>query len=243
MARRNRRGVTTVPATPLLRGEDLTQAAPTEFVPAPIELVLKVLPELSVVGVAMASVLIPNYLPAAVDETLMVIAVVEGAFCVAQGTLTDIATRLRKPPPWWIAPIILVGLLFPGASIIGSIAQESGWVALGIAWSVAERLRELWTMPRASRLEKMRRRALVGGRISLLLLFGGAGTALMIGSYLHDSDTGGGQVVTRHLAWFVAAYFSLTAIDVVRVHRAAFARCPRTLLRLDPLGVEYLAPP
>ncbi len=62
----------------------------------------------------------------------------------------------------------------------------------------------------------------------------------MIGSCLHDSDTGGGRVVARNLAWFVAAYFSLTAIDVVRVHRAAFARRPRTLLRLDPLGVEYL---
>ena len=245
MARQDRRGVTTDRLAPVQRGDDSTQAAPTEFVPAPLELTLKVLPEVSVVGVALACVLTPSYLPASMHEMLMMIAVVEGVFCIAQGTLTDIATRLRKPPPAWSVPIILVGLamVFPEARAVVSMAQELGWAALlGIAWSGAERLRELWTMPRASRLEKLRRRALVGGRLSLLLLFAGAGTALMIGSYLHDSDNGGGRVVAQHLAWFVAAYFSLTTIDVVRVHRAAFARCPRTLLRFDPLGVEYLAP-
>lgn len=245
MTRRNRRSAAINRPTPVLRGDDPKQAAPAEFIPAPLELLLKVLPELSVVGVALASVLTPSYLPASMHETLIMIAFVEGAFCVAQGTLTDLATRLQKPPPFWSVPIILAGIavFFPETRVVVSMAQELGWAALlGIAWSIAERMRELWTMPRASRLEKLRRRALVGGRISLLLLFGGAMTALMLGSYLYDSDNGGGQVVTNNLAWFVAAYFSLTAIDVARVHRPAFARRPLTLLRFDPLGVEYLAP-
>lgn len=46
----------------------------------------------------------------------------------------------------------------------------------------------------------------------------------------------------RDKAWLAAA-FAAAAFDVVRVHRPAFERRPRTLLgRFDPLGVEGLSP-
>ena len=243
MARRPRRGIASARATPVPPGKGLPSAAPAEFVSAPLELALKVLPELGVVGVAVTCALMPSASTAPVQDTLVLIALVEGAFCVVQGTLTDLSTRLRQPPPGWLAPILLGMVVTSLWGPAVSVAKDAGVAALlGIAWSVVERLRELWTMPRASRLEKLRRRALVGGRLSLLMLFAAAGAALMIGSYLQDSINGGARVVAEYLAWFLAAYFSLTALDVVRVHRAAFAHRPRTLLRFDPLGVEYLAP-
>jgi hypothetical protein len=209
-------------------------------------LLAKLLPELVVVAIALAFALIPHLQTAEAQEILTAVAFVEFGFCIVQGTLTDLATRLRNSPPAWLAIALAVGcavFALANARGLAELARDIGWaMLLGVLWSGAERLRELWTMPKASRAEKLRRRALVGGRIELVLAVG-AVTMLIVGAtYLHDDTNGGFRALDGYLPWFVAAYFSLTAIDVWRVHRPVFLLRPRSLLRIDPLGIEYLLP-
>lgn len=82
----------------------------------------------------------------------------------------------------------------------------------------------------------------MGGRIELLLATGAVTMLIICVTYLHDDSTGGARALDGYLAWFVAAYFCLTALDVWRVHRLSFLRRPRSLLRIDPLGIDYLVP-
>jgi len=214
--------------------------------PVPATTVLaKLLPELSVVAMAMAFVLVPRLQAPELRAGLQIVVLLEVAFCLAQGTLTDIATRLRKAPPWWVAIPLVAGvvLFFPETRIVYHVLRDGSWVVFaGIAWSGAERLREIWTMPGASRAEKLRRRALVGGRIELVLAFAAVAMLIVGVTYFRDTADGGFRALEGYLAWGVAAYFSLTALDVLRVHRPSFLRRPRSLLRYDPLGIEYLAP-
>ena len=165
-----------------------------EPVPATTVLV-KLLPEITLVVIALAFALVPRLQTPEMRGILDATVFLEFAFCLAQGTLTDLATRLRKPPPAALGIALAVGA---GLVLLGNtrdfldLSRELGWVMfLGILWSGAERLREIWTMPNASRAEKLRRRALVGGRIELVLA-GGAVTMLIVGTtYLLDDTNGG----------------------------------------------------
>jgi hypothetical protein len=132
----------------------------------------------------------------------------------------------------------------PGVlTMIGGIFRQGWPIFLPFAWSLVERGRELWTMPRASRLEKLRRRALVSGRLSLVLVVGGTAVAAGCASYLLDESAGGFAALQRGAGWWLAAAFALATFDVVRVHRPAFARGPSALFgKLDPLGVRDLSP-
>jgi hypothetical protein len=181
-----------------------------------------------------------------VTEALYLVAIVEVVFCLAQGTLTDVATRLHKRPPWWA--VLLIGggvaLMYPETVNFGRAAFAAGWaVFVPFLWSLVERLRELWTMPGASRLEKLRRRALVSGRMSLVLVFAGTALAAAGATYALDPALGGFAMLQRGASWWLAAAFATAAFDIVRVYRPAFERRPRALLgRFDPLGVEDLSP-
>lgn len=206
----------------------------------------KLLPELAMVLAALAVALMPERVPTSVRESMEFVVLVEVLFCMAQATLTDIATRIKKPPPLWLGLLILGGLALFNPDVVSVVVGmfRQGWaIFLPFGWSLVERGRELWTMPRASQLEKLRRRALVSGRISLVLVFGGAAVATLCVSYLLDNGRGGAPLLERTAFWWLAAAFSLTAYDVVRVHRPAFERHPRALFgRFDPLGVTDLAP-
>lgn len=206
----------------------------------------KLLPELYMAGTAVAVALWPHHLDPRVVEGLYLVAMVEVVFCLAQGTLTDVATRLRKRPPWWA--VVLIGggvaLMYPETLQFARAAFAAGWpVFVPFLWSVLERLYELWTMPGASRLEKLRRRALVSGRMSLVLVVAGAALATAGVTYALDPAEGGFAMLQTSAPWWLAAAFATAAFDVVRVHRPAFERRPRALLgRFDPLGVEDLSP-
>ena len=90
-------------------------------------------------------------------------------------------------------------------------------------------------MPRASRLEKLRRHALVSGRIAILLVVAGTAIAVMCVTYVIDSNNGGAPVLERTAGWWLLVAFALATYDVARVHRPAFARRPRALFgRFDP---------
>jgi hypothetical protein len=197
-------------------------------------------------AVALAVALWPQGVGARLAESLYFVALVEVFFCMAQATLTDVATRLRKRPPLWA--IVLVGgglaLLYPEVVTVTRAAFAQGWVVfLPFAWSLVERLRELWTMPGAPRLEKLRRRALVSGRMSLVIAVSGAALAAAAVTYWLDAAAGGFAMLGRTAGWWLAAAFAAAAFDVVRVHRSAFERRPRALFgRFDPLGVGDLSP-
>ncbi|HET9767797.1 MAG TPA: hypothetical protein VFS60_13160 [Thermoanaerobaculia bacterium] len=212
----------------------------------PLDILPKLLPELSLALAFLAAAVLPERVGPRMRETMYFVVLVEVLFCMGQGTLTDIATRMRKPPPWWLGLLILGGLLLFNGQVIGisaGIVHEGGWlVALPFLWSLVERGRELWTMPRASRLEKLRRRALVSGRMSLVLIGGGVAVAAAGASYLIDDVDGGFAFVQRYAAWGLAALFGLAAFDVWRVHRPAFAGRPRALFGpFDPLRVTDLS--
>jgi hypothetical protein len=203
-------------------------------------------PELWLAGVALAVAIRPGLVSHELAGSLMFVAVGELMFCMAQATLTDVATRLRRRPPLWSIPLILValGLFYPDTVHFLRVAWALGWpVFLPWAWSIVERGRELWTMPVASRLDKLRRRALVSGRMTLVLVGGGVATATLVAGYLIDPDGVPGWAVERLAPWGLAAAFLAAAWDVVRVHLPAFARRPRALVPfIDPLHVRYLEP-
>ncbi len=211
-----------------------------------LDVLPKLLPELSLALAFLAAAILPDRVGPMMRETMYFVVLVEVFFCMGQGTLTDIATRMRKPPPWWLGLLILGGLVLFNMQVIGisaGLVREGGWlVALPFLWSLVERGRELWTMPTASRLEKLRRRALVSGRISLVLVGGGVAIGAMCVSYLIDDVSGGGPFVERYAAWGLAVLFGLSAFDVWRVHRPAFASRPRALFgAFDPLRVTDLS--
>jgi hypothetical protein len=206
----------------------------------------KLLPELWLVGAALALALWPERVGFQVREGLFFVAVTEVVFCLAQGTITDLATRLRKRPPWWVVALIVAGLalLYPEGVSMLRAAFAAGWTFfVPFTWSLFERLRELWTMPAASRLEKLRRRALVSGRMALVLVCAWSALALAGITYALDPAQGGFAMLERTAGWWLAAAFAAAAFDIVRVHRPAFDKRPRALFqRFDPLGVEDLSP-
>ena len=226
---------------------DAAEMAAAEATPAgPLDLLPKLLPELTLTLAALVLAVSPDRYGPRVRESLTAVVLVEVFFCMGQATLTDVATRLKRSPPWWLGILILGGIVLLNPDIIAitrGIFREGWPVFVPYAWSLVERGRELWTMPRASRLEKMRRRALVSGRIAILLIVAGTAVAVMCVTYVIDSDNGGAAVLDRTAGWWLLVAFALATYDVARVHRPAFAQRPRALFgRFDPLGVRYLAP-
>jgi hypothetical protein len=208
-------------------------------------LLAKLLPELALVGGAVVYALAPGWQPW-IGESLEALVFIEVIFSLAQLTLTDIATRLRKPPPLWAGGLLVVGLgvLYPEVGRVVMAMAREGWpVFLPFAWSLVERSRELWTMPRASELEKMRRRALVSGRMGILFVVVGAFLAVTAIRAVRSGMDFEFEPIGPFAFWWVALAFALSSFDIVRVHRPAFERRPRALFgRLDPLGVRDLSP-
>jgi hypothetical protein len=81
--------------------------------------------------------------------------------------LVEVATRRRQPPTLWVGLLIIAALLVycPTVLMLAKWSWHGGvWMFLPFLWSMGERLRQLWTLPRASLLEKIRARALAFDR-------------------------------------------------------------------------------
>jgi hypothetical protein len=173
-------------------------------------------------------------------EELSMALVIEGAFLMAQATLVDIATRLRKRPPVWAIPLIAgaVVLFSDHARQAVVWTWQNGGTALLIPLllSLAERATILWRMPVRTDIQKIAERALVGNRITtgigVLVVFAAGSIASMY------YDWSGGWV------FFAAGalYFAIAAFDEWRVRGARFARNPRVLFGFDPIHIKYLEP-
>lgn len=175
---------------------------------------------------------------------LVFILIVEGGFLMMQGTLVDIATRLKKRPPVWLIVIIVAGVvIFSEHSLaIVQMAWASGWVVfLPLLVSLAERGSMLWHMPSRSPVEKMAARALIGNRITTGLALFGLMTLTMVAMTIFTGFewTNLGQWPPLAAG---AVYFAIAAYDDWRVRGRKFAERPRVLFGFDPIGIKYLEP-
>lgn len=186
-----------------------------------------------------------NLLPPGMRDELVFVLIVEGGFLLMQGTLVDIATRLKKRPPIWLIPIIVIGVAIfsEHAMAVLKLAWQRGSVVfLPLVISLAERGIMLWNMPNRSRIEKIAARALIANRITTgLALFGLMTITMLLGVVFtdrFDSWTAG--------AWpplaAGAIYFAVAAYDDWRVRGKKFAENPRVLFRWDPISINYLEP-
>jgi hypothetical protein len=151
---------------------------------------------------------------------------------MGSATLIDVASRLQRAPPWWIAPIAVIGLIIlsPGSGeLLGLTFELSSLILLPFAWAVIERVRELWTLPAASVLEKIRRRTLVFDRVYVVLVLGVIAALFGLGVYvLFDMDlTSWLSKVVLIIVWL---FYAIACFNVWRVHQASFVQHPRSLL-------------
>ena len=197
-------------------------------------LVGKLLPELATAAVLLGLWLnlLPPWLDLPLEDTVDWLVGIEAATLLFMVALVDVATRLKRAPPWWLGLVLIIGLVIVFPEIIALVVtawQMGLWVFLPLLWSVAERLRELWTLPTARALEKMRRRALSWVRLSTgVVLFGVCVLVLLVRSVLSPDHDPGESIA--HLALPLLCLFYLIAVfDAWRVHRPAFAARPRSL--------------
>ena len=170
--------------------------------------------------------------------------IVEGGFLLMQGTLVDIATRLKKRPPVWLIVIIVAGVALFSQEALGVLRMAWGRgmaVFLPLLVSIAQRGSALWHMPDKSREQKIAARALIANRITTaLVLFGLVTAAMVAGTMFHDYYdvlTGAATILGAG-----ALYFAVAAFDNWRVRGKKFAEKPTVLFRFDPMHINYLDP-
>ncbi|HUR81127.1 MAG TPA: hypothetical protein VM733_10190 [Thermoanaerobaculia bacterium] len=178
-----------------------------------------------------------DYFPQ-VRDGLVYALFIEAGFLLMQGTLVDVATRLRKRPPVWLIPFIVAGVVLAdvgGARGLVVLAWERGMlVFVPMMMSLLERGWILWQMPVRAPVQKMAARALISNRIvtGLALAFLTLGVNFAFASF-------GAQ---WPMLCAGAIYFGIAAFDDARVRGPRFAANPRVLFRYDVLGTKYLEP-
>jgi hypothetical protein len=160
--------------------------------------------------------------------------------------LVEVASRRRQPPTLWGGLLIIAALLVfcPTVLMLAKWSWHGGvWVFLPFLWSMVERLRQLWTLPRASLLGKLRTRALAFDRFQTGLSGYFVMFLVLVASLMVSDDPdfpyrAAGLVIPG----FLALFFAIACIDEIRVHGEGFARSPRRLWakpgRPDPTLTE-----
>jgi hypothetical protein len=214
------------------RPQPLPTSLPAEAPPHVATVLAKLLPEVSVLLLVSCLLLAPEWAWMIHPESLMFVAIADGATLMMSATLVDIASRLKKPPPWWLAPLALGGILlaYPDAIEVLKLGWSLGlWVFLPFAWSIIERVREIWTLPLASPLERIRRRVLTFDRLYTGIVLTGLLIALMLVHVLLLGNSIDDLRIDERLPWLLLAFYGVSAANVVRVHRPRFARRPDSL--------------
>lgn len=183
-----------------------------------------------------------GYQPLGLDHpAIIAILVLEVGFLLPQVTLTDVATRLSKRPPWWLVPPLAVGLLLlapGGLELARTLLANQSLLLAPALWSVFHRARQLWEMPGKPSLQRMRVRALGSGRANI---GGVAIVALLAFSIARTAGWApfqGGFGPDQMMCGAATLYFLACAFDAWRVGGEAFARNPRPFLRFDIIGVR-----
>jgi hypothetical protein len=147
--------------------------------------------------------------------------------------LVEVASSQRRPPTLWVGLVTIAALLVfcPTVLMLAKWSWHAGvWVFLPFVWSMGERLRQLWTLPRASRLEKLRTRALAWDRYytgfwGYIVMF----LVLVASLMVSDDPDFPYRAAVVVLPGFLALFFAISCIDEIRVHSDGFARSPRRL--------------
>ncbi len=158
---------------------------------------------------------------------------VEGVSLMFFCTLVDIASRVQMRPPWWVGVLIVGGvlLMYPDLiTVLKAAFVEGMWVFLPLLWSLVERIRELWTLPGASKQEKIRRRTLTFDRlwVGFTLVLAATACAIVV-VFLHED----GLVALLNPIMPVTValvYYALAAVNAWRVHQPAFTKRPTSLV-------------
>ena len=174
-------------------------------------------------------------------DQLYFVVIFEGAFLMLQGTLVDIATRLKKRPPLWLVPLIGIAVLL--FSPYGLEGVKQAWemgsaVFIPIAISLYSRFMVMWHMPECSHLQKLAARAQISNRIAT-----GLG-ALLIGCAVIVAGMITSRTFFSHGIFFGLAslYFAIAAYDDRRVRRPAFAKNPTVLFGFDVIHFKHMDP-
>jgi hypothetical protein len=206
----------------------------------------KLLPELSMCVAIVMLAIDPGGLLAPEPHAIFLALAVEGASLMFFCTLIDVATRVRRRPPWWaiVAIVGFVFLMYPDLIDVLRLAWDAGlWVFLPLAWSLFERIRELWSLPGAPDAEKIRRRTLTFDRLWVGLVILAVAVACTLGIMLaseNGSDAFGSPLLPVTVA---LAFYGAAAYNAWRVHRPAFAIKPTSLVPwLDRGDGTYLTP-
>ena len=177
----------------------------------------KLLPELTVVVTVAVLLFVPDWVPWIDPSALQIMIMADVAMVMISATLVDVASRLRRAPPWWLGAMMLIAW------------QEGLWIFLPFFWSLLERIFELWTLPTASSLEKLRRRTLTFDRLYTGLVVGGIGVAALVGNDLLND----GNVAISSYHWAAPSlallFYVVATFNAWRVHQPAFALRPRSL--------------
>lgn len=148
--------------------------------------------------------------------------------------LVEVASTRRQPPTLWGGLVIIAALLVFCGQTVFMLAKWSWhggvWVFLPFLWSMVERFRQLWTLPRASLLEKLRIRALAydryqTGYVGYIVMF----LVLVASLMVSDDPDIPYRTAVLVLPGFLALFFAVACIDAIRVHGEGFARSPRRL--------------
>lgn len=204
--------------------------------PTASALAAKLLPELAVIACVIWLLLAPIVSPKNANlvdfNSLLYVVIADGATLMMSGTLIDIASRLKRPPPWWVLPIAVavILLLYPEViELLTNFWQLGGWVFLPFAWSIFERVYEIWTLPSATRLEKIRRRVLTFDRLYSGIAVGCAFIVLMLASILIVGFKASIDSMNEYIFWPILVFYAVNAANVLRVHRPRFSQSPRSL--------------
>lgn len=206
----------------------------------------KFLPELSVVATLLWFLFWPSNLLKPSHEYLLLTAIIDASTLMISATLVDIASRLKRQlPGWWLLAIALgVLLLNPYLIFMLKMAWAMDlWIFLPFVWALLERMRELWTLPSASVIEKLRRRTLTFDRLYTALIMGFFCVAAGIVNALQNQGSMTQDFSQQALPWVMLAFYCVAALNVWRVHQPRFAKCPRSLWPwIDGDQVNYLNP-
>jgi hypothetical protein len=245
------------PFSALICVESIMRTQPTRLVPAQLpdeaipppwfEQWLAMLPELSMLATVIIFVT-GGMGPYQVEMPILMLALfADGATLMAFSSLIDIATRLKKPMPWWLAIPVGLGVLVMNGEVIemlGLVWSQGLVVFLPFTWTLLDRIRQLWTLPPATAMEKIRRRTMTFDRLYVGLFVVGMwlfiGLALMATGVTGIEDFFGPQAIVL----IGIVFYSIAAFNAWRVYQPAFSRRPRSLLpqmdkgestSLDPL--------
>jgi hypothetical protein len=206
----------------------------------------KLLPEISACISLLLLALDPGGLLSPNPQAIMLALAAEGASLMFFCTLVDIASRVSKRPPWWLLILVVGGVLLMSPDLIDvlKVAFDAGlWIFIPLAWSLLERIRELWTLPGASKDEKIRRRTLTFDRLWVGICIAGFAITCAIGVALLSED-GLGALARPLLPLGVGlAFYAIAAFNAWRVHQASFTKRPTSLVPwLDRGDGTYLSP-